>query len=221
MKIVHADSLSQTVDVINESFFFGRPLTKSQKEQAAKWLAGRQGLPGSYGNMFLPAQNDYQGIRVFTGEKVRSGAATSHILGEEACRALILLDVKNSKVQEALSRGTAWVRQNPDKTTGMYCCGICSCSLWRNLLTGAYKDGEARLIAGMKALKASRKGKGQWRRFPFYYTLLALEEMDHPLAREEIRYAASVCEKNLRRKEKEDVFSLRRRVLMERVLEKS
>jgi hypothetical protein len=220
MKIIHGKSLSTTLDVINESFFFGRALTASQKELAAKWIASRQGLPGSYGNMFSPAEQDHQGIRVFTGERVRSGAATGHILGEEACRALILLNVKNSKVREALDRGTAWVRQNPDKTTGMYCCGICSCSLWRNLLTGVYKDGEARLVAGMKALKANRKGQGQWRRFPFYYTLLALEEMNHPLARAEMRYTAPICERNLRRKEKEDIFSHRRRVLMERVLEK-
>jgi len=40
-----------------------------------------------------------------------------------------------------------------------------------------------------------RDGKGQWRRFPFWYTVLALSEMDVPEASRELKYAAPVLER--------------------------
>jgi hypothetical protein len=55
--------------------------------------------------MFAPTERDFRaGIRLFTGERVTSGAATSHILGEEACRALLLLNTDVKKAREALQR---------------------------------------------------------------------------------------------------------------------
>ena len=46
------------------------------------------------------------GVKVFTGEVIRSKAAISHILGEETCRALILLKVTDSSVKESLNLAT-------------------------------------------------------------------------------------------------------------------
>ena len=70
----------------------------------------------------------------------------------------------------------------------------------------------------MVELRGSRKGDGRWRRFPFYYTLLALSDIDLPGAVEEIRYAAPVCEAYLKRPPKPDSTSQRRHELVERVL---
>jgi len=226
MEIIDATSLAATLDRLNEAFFHGTPLSGSQREQAAKWLAGRQGLPGSYAGMFAPTEKDIRrGIQVFTGEKVRSRAATCHILGEEACRALILLDVRLAGVQEALKRATAGMaarldqaRQGPTRIRGTYCCGTCTCSLWRHLAAGGLAGHEGWLAAGMKALKAHRLGNGQWRRFPFYYTLLALSEVKLARAVEDLRYAAPACERFLRRSSARGKIAHRRRLLIERIL---
>ena len=227
MKIIHLNSLAATLDALSEIFFFGYSLSKSQRAKIAKWIAGRQGLPGSYAKMFAPTEYDFKrGIRLFTGERIRSKAATGHILGEEACRALILLNVRSTDVQVALQRATQGMlrRLAPSETRGrvrgMYCCGTCTGAYWRHLAVGGLKNSKRRLATGMKVSKMYRDGTGRWRRFPFYYTLLALSEIDLPSAIAEIRYAAPVCEQYLKRSHSNDKISIRRRVLVERILKK-
>ena len=226
MKLVNARSLAVTLDAVNDAFFYGHSLTKLQKGEVARWIAGRQGLPGSYAGMFAGTERDVkEGMTVFTGEKVRPGAATRHILGEEACRALVLLDVPLAGVRDALKRASAgmiprlWQASGrPSVIPGTYCCGICTCSLWRHLAVGGLEDGERWLAAGMKALKQHRTGDSKWRRFPLYYTLLALSEIDLPLAVEEMRYAGPACERYMMRSHRDDRFTQRRRLLIERIL---
>ncbi|MFC1800261.1 hypothetical protein ACFL2Z_05085 [Candidatus Eisenbacteria bacterium] len=75
-----------------------------------------------------------------------------------------------------------------------------------------------RLAGGVEYLREQRDGRGRWRRFPFYYTLLALAEIPGPRAADEIRYAAPVLERMLKRRGRGDKFQLRRRALAERAL---
>lgn len=224
MKVIDQNSLSKTLDNINVSTFMGRPLMMSQKMEAAKWIAARQGLENSYANMYAPTKKDYrEGIQVFTGEKIRSVAATGHILGEEACRALILLNVDNSIVQESLEQATEGMLKalnSISKSSGTYCCGTCTCALWRHLTAGGLDNSERRLKKGMNVLKQHRNDDGKWKRFPFYYTLLALVEIDLPSAVKEMQYTTPVCERYLKRKPLKDKYNERRRVLVERVLER-
>lgn len=79
-------SLSHTVDAINATYFDGRALAAVERRQAARWIAARQGLPGSYGGTFagFPSERS-RGIVLFTGERIASASAR-HILGEEASR---------------------------------------------------------------------------------------------------------------------------------------
>jgi hypothetical protein len=101
-------SLAATVDEVNESFFFGRSLPLATRRKVATWIGGRQGLAGSYAGMPAPTQQDFaEGIRVFTGESVPSRVGTAHVLGEEACRALILLDAADSPAAVAECRHAA------------------------------------------------------------------------------------------------------------------
>lgn len=224
MKIVHTDSLSRTLDALNEAFFDGCSLSAAQKQRAAKWLAGRQGLPGSYRNMFAPTEEDFaDGIRLFTGEANRTRGGTSHILGEEACRAIVQLKVKDPEVRRALELAGQWATdldRSDDRKRGMYCCGKCSVSLWRNLQAGGFAalDTEAWLAAGMKSLRAHRVGDGKWRCFPFHYTLLALSDLDSRGALAEMRYAAPRCERLVKRGAGGDRYHERRRRIAERVL---
>ena len=70
----------------------------------------------------------------------------------------------------------------------------------------------------MKTLRAARLADGKWRRFRFYFTILALSEIGLPAARQERKYAAPRCESLLKRRPRDDQFDARRRQLAERIL---
>ncbi|OGL43778.1 MAG: hypothetical protein A2161_07155 [Candidatus Schekmanbacteria bacterium RBG_13_48_7] len=107
MSLLHTRSLSETVDAVGEALFFGRTIPGEDAHRVSAWLAGRQGLPGSYAGMFAPTSGDFRvGIRLFTGERISSGAATAHILGEETCRMLHLLGVDTPEVTQSLTLAT-------------------------------------------------------------------------------------------------------------------
>jgi hypothetical protein len=95
---------------------------------------------------------------------------------------------------------------------------------WRHLLASTTPDDQRRLENGLLELHRHRDGAGRWKRFPFFYTLLALSEIELPGAREEVRYAGAVIERSLRRFRKanpqdQSELDRRRRVVLERVSE--
>lgn len=107
MKLLDTRSLARTIDSVGDALFFGRRIPKREAHRVAGWLARRRGLPGSYAGMFAPTARDFAGgIKLFTGERISSGAATGHILGEEACRTLLLLDADVPEARAALARAT-------------------------------------------------------------------------------------------------------------------
>jgi hypothetical protein len=223
MAILDRKSLTHTIDRVNEVLFFKKKISESQKKTVANWLASRQGLPGSYANMFALLPKDRNShVYTFTGEKISSNAAKRHILGEETCRVLLSLGVKNSKVQNAIMSATKGMvdRLTESRASGIYCCGMCSCSLWRHLTAGGLDKQEQRLAAGMRELKKHRDNKGRWGRFPFYYTLLALEEIDLTPAVKELHYAAPLCERLLDKNKGTGKYDTRRKLLLEKTLAK-
>ena len=225
MKLLHHNSLAATLDTVNEAFFMGSSFSKVERDSVIEWIASRQGIKGSYCGMFAPTPLDFKrGIRLFTGEKVVSGAAIAHILGEEASRALILLNGSSPVIHDVLKKSNrGMIRalascEKPKSVRGFYCCGTCTAALWRHLAVGGLTHPMRRLDAGLKVLKKYRDGTGKWHRFPFYYTLLALSEIEGKLATDEIRYTAPVCEDLLKRKGGRDKYARRRRILLERIL---
>jgi hypothetical protein len=225
MSLVHPNSLSATLDAVNEELFLGRTIPRKEREEVALWIAGRQGQPGAYADMFAPTAEEMRtSIRLFTGEQAASSSAARHILGEETCRALILLKVSQGEVRAALERASEGMAQrltsSRDAAAGMYCCARCTVALWRHLAVGGLPavEGEKWLAAGMRTLKAHRDDDGRWRRFPFFWTLLGLSEIAARAAQAELRYAAGACERYLTRARASDRFAGRRRTLAERVL---
>ena len=71
--MIHSDSLGATLDAINKAFFYERPPSKAQMEEAAKWIAARQIKSGPNAGLFAPTRRDYkEGVRLFTGEKLKT-----------------------------------------------------------------------------------------------------------------------------------------------------
>ncbi len=236
--MIHAASLAQTVDAVNEAAFSGRAISLAERRAVAEFIVGRHDAPGTYARLFglFPAERA-EGIRLFTGERV-TNAAAKHIAGEEACRALLLLKATSPSVRKALAAATQdmLARLGPADAEGprpddgqmhwlwpyrggTYCCGACSVSLWRHLTAGGLDDQERRLARGLTCLTACRKGDGTWRVFPYWYTLSALVEMNHAQAAAELRYAAGRCELALKRSGP-SLYAARRHELARRVLER-
>jgi len=223
--LIHPGSLSDTIDAVNEAIASGLKISATDRKAVARWIASRQGLPGAYADTFAGFESERQrGIRLFTGERVNSASAR-HILGEEACRALRQLDVPDQDVRHALDRATEGLLQclaraaaDPRNTNiGIFCCGKCTVGLWRHLLAGGLDRQEERLRRGIEHLSSRRDGKGGWRTFPFWYTLLALSEIEAPGARAEIRYASAGLERAAGRS-RATRFGRRRQAIAERAL---
>jgi hypothetical protein len=215
------------VDAINAAQFDGRAIPATERNQAARWIAARQGLPEAYGGTFagFPSERS-KGIVLFTGERIASASAR-HILGEEASRALRLLRVKDRGVtraldaaDEGLMRCLARAAEDPRRNNpGLYCCGKCSVGLWRNLVAGGLDRREERLRRGALHLRSVRDGEHGWRKFPFWYAVLALSEMDVPEAKAELTHAAPALERAAARPAASSVHARRRQELAARTLE--
>ena len=224
--LINRASLSQTVDAINAAHFDGRRLTATERGPAARWIAARQGLPAAYGGTFagFPSERS-RGIVLFTGERIASASAR-HILGEEASRALRQLRVRDPKVTRALEGADSGLMRCLERAAedprnsnpGLYCCGKCSVGLWRNLLAGGLDRRDERLQRGASHLRSMRDSEHQWRRFPFWYTVMALSEMDSAEARTELRYAAPALERAASRAVPSAVYGRRRHELAVRTL---
>ena len=220
------NSLAVLVDRIEQKRYYRQKIPAGELLAASREIASRQGLPGSYAGMFAPTPLDFRrGIRVFTGEPVRSGAATAHILGEESCRLLLKLNVKDRLASAALARAEAGMRERLNSServharhVGFYCCGICTVSLWRHLAAGGLDNPVPRVRDGLRVLARCRSDNGRWNRFPFFYTLLALNELDVPEARKELRWAAPSAERSLKALPGAGRFPKRRRAVLEQAL---
>lgn len=221
-------SLGATLDALSESLFFKRRIFPAQRAAAARWIARRQGLPGAYAGMFAPTERDALGLRLFTGETVRSRVGIAHLLGEESCRVLAALQVNDANVRAALHRavnGMAARLEEADRrgfSTGLYCCGTCAAGYWRNLALNLFPRAEERLRRGLRELRDLRCGGARWRRFPFYYTSLALTEIGPDLAKPEMQYAAARWQRILPRlAAARSPVALRRAAVGRRLLELS
>lgn len=220
-----SQTLSQTLDSIAGDLFLGRLVSARKKETTAAFLARRQGEAGAYAGMFAPTRRDFEGIRLFTGEALRSRAGIAHTLGEECCRILVLLQPKSEPARSALRRAVQGMSARLDESerdggcVGMYCCGTCSASYWRNLAMDVFPRSEERLSKGIKRLAEHRTGDGQWRRFPFYFTSLVLTEIDRDLARPEIVHSARRWERLISRLSNSDrLYDQRRAAVGRRLL---
>jgi hypothetical protein len=85
--------------------------------------------------------------------------------------------------------------------------------------TRGFGNCDDKLDSMLPVLPAHRDAKGGWHRFPVFFTLLALTEMNRPAALSELRYALPECEKKHRRLKPKDIHAERKIAVLESVLE--
>jgi hypothetical protein len=91
--------------------------------------------------------------------------------------------------------------------------------VWRNLLAGGLDRQEERLRRGVGLLRAARS-EGHWRGCPFWYTTLALSEMDFPESSKELEYARDALARAAARRNPKTIHARRRQELARRVLDR-
>lgn len=155
---------------------------------------------------------------MYTGEALRTKLATWNVLTAETARLLLLLSGTSDRVSAAVRRAEAWL--------GVSCFGLRDCAIgecahslaaYLRLLARSSAN-PAVVVRGINTIRAHRDGNGRWRRFPFYYTLLTLTEIQSEPARRELRYAVEACERVRGRCARNKVFAARREALVERIL---
>lgn len=222
--MLNTDSLAATLDAVNQALFFGTKISSRDRSAVSKWLAERCGQPGSYEFMPAPTALDFASKPLlFTGEPLTTRAGTACKLGNEGCRALIVLGVKTAAVSTALELAKARMNARLDEVTsgraGFYCCGSCTVALWRHLLAGGLDHQEERLANGLGLLHTARQANSGWRVFPWWYTVWTLLDVDITAAKVELQYAAPKLERYLTRKPRaDDPYKLRRTEIARRAL---
>jgi hypothetical protein len=189
------ESLQETVYRLEEVRQGFRTGSDTEIQEALNWVLGRQGLKGSYRNLFAPTEKDLsEGLQMLTGERYPGrGVLTSHVLGEEALRALILWNRKSHPAtMKAIDGFKEMVNKSPN---GFYCCYNCTSAFLRTLSAVKLSGWDEILDKGIGNIKKARASNGRWRGFPFYYMLLALSEMDVPSAKDELRFAGKTAQK--------------------------
>jgi hypothetical protein len=228
MQLASPNSLSETLDRVNQAYFYGTLPGKKERGPATEMILSRAGLPSSYGgNTFALTKADERGrAHTFTGEALPSPASRNHIHAEEACRCLIILGGgagrRPAELDSVSAALRAWIDRGEKmgKPRGTFCCGPCTVALWRHLAVGGLGNYAKNLNAGLAVLGAHQDGKGSWRRFPFFYTLSALAEVpDLPNAKRAIKYALPECEQRVKKLKPSSDFSRRRHGVLLRVLE--
>jgi hypothetical protein len=216
--ILDSTSLVKTLDNINDKFLFGETITQAEGLEAARWIVSQQGEKGSYRGMAAPTPSDFEkGIRLFTGERLLSASAR-HIMGQEAARATWLLGNQDPIVGDTYHRAAGWMQEAPDfEHSGTYCCGRCTLAFWRHFWVGDFQNKEALITKGLQIMTDLRLGDGKWRRFPFFYAVYTLHDLDLEPALEELKYARPVMEKYLKNS-RADVYSKRRVAIITQIL---
>jgi hypothetical protein len=224
--------LFDLIDAVNDAYFWNGSIPASDRMKIATQIADTQGKPRAYANMFALSESECRkGIQLFTGE-LATCAGARHIAGEEACRALLLLNVQDAKVQGSLARASEGImktliaseREHRDArmggNPGTFCCGRCSVSVWRHASAGGLDRKEERWAGGLKRLRTFRTANGKWSSFPFWYTLSAMAEMDIPQVKAEIKYVAATLERAAKRTTAKTRFDERRAEIARRCLAK-
>jgi hypothetical protein len=218
--LIDETSLSETIDAISVRLAADEPLPMAEREDVVAFLLGRQVQAGRDRGIFAPFPGEFEaGVRLFTGERLRTRVATRNVLTLESARILSALAGDRAAVRSALARSSVAMRHACFALS--HCvigeCAHSSIAYMRDAASDRSGDYRKWIEDHLHVIREHRDGKGRWKRFPFYYTLLALLEVGTPSANTELEYARPACRRVIRRSSKSD-RSVRRRRILERLL---
>jgi hypothetical protein len=221
--MIYPTSLTATIESASESFLYQQPMNRVQSEEIISLLVGRQVPSGKNAAFFLPFASEIETQpRLFTGEPLRTDFAYRHIQLIEAARLLVLLSIENGAVQHSISRAEQRMHAS---CYSKFCakgeCKAISVAYMRYLACFVHIDTDLKLSHFLENLGSFRDGKGKWRGFPFFYTLLMLTELDNAVASQELEYAVPACKRWSHQVDAPDHFSKRRQLIINNVLSRN
>jgi hypothetical protein len=218
---IRSSALARILNDVNSRLAAGDSISGGERSRVARDLLDGQIRSGRYAGLFARVETvPRDGVPLFTGEKLRTKGAVRHVLTHETTRLLRILAPEDAGVREALAlvaervAGACYAAD--------FCvigeCAHAAVAFMRALAAGGHPDAENRLERHLRVLERRRDGKGRWRGFPFYYTILTLLEIDLPAADNALRYAGPACGRVARRRTGLEEMTARRREIIERAL---
>ena len=207
------DSLEEAIQLLEQFYQSGDDF---DSEQVVEFITGQQIKSGSDAGVFIEARNvSSSKARVYTGEKLKTRLAAKHILTMESVRALVLSASTSETVQSSIALTNKWLES---QCFSDFCAaGECSHSTIAFMRYLNSSERGKRLDNMINKLSKYRDGKGGWKGFPYFFTLLALVEFESKLADEELRYAIEFAEPRFKRSRIDEPYSSRRNEILSRI----
>lgn len=228
MKILNTDSLCATVENFDAAYRIGLDW-EVEFAELVEWISSRLGQAGSYAGSFAMTDKDWERtFKLHTGEKLTTKAVRSHVMAQETMRILRIMEQQTGKYIDALHTSEVRLTERifsieayNTQHTGFYCCGCCSVSFWRALNVGNYPQHQEVLAKGLETLVGHRDGPMGWKRFPLYYTLLLLSEVDQIDIDRTIGHVDWLIQRRRLLASKRDSLSQRRHEIIDALLKRN
>jgi hypothetical protein len=219
----HPASLTEALETISEALFFEQPIPVELRQDVIALLVSRQVQVGPDCGFFIHFNTESgPPSRLFSGEQLHTEFARRHIQLIETARILQRLAHADPPVAGAIERAESRMEA---MCYSKFCatgeCKTISVAYMRYLASCDQNGNTGRLSAFLANLVAHHDGKGAWKGFPYFYTLLLLIEATSPMADEEIQYAAASLEKRLPRFHATQPYSRRRQIIIHKILSRS
>ena len=221
-------SLYETLYQLQEAHYGLRPHTPQQIRDALDWVESRQ-APRSRRLVFERTDFDRQmtgGYRAASGEHVKvkyiklpTGEGTWNS-AVQFIRLLLNWEDPSAEIVQRAKTSFLEVYPFPHAAPGRFCCARCNAVYQPTLRLVDAERYDAQEPAYIETLRRDRGGGHRWMQHPFYYTILALDEIGTDATRRELHHVARHIRPSLlkRYQAKDDRPSRFRRLAIETAL---
>ena len=216
------DNLAQAVMILQESLLFEQPLPEPQKAQVLQTIRSSFKQDNPYLGFVYKSFDRKKGLQMIGGEKLHTKTGAFNVLGLESARLLQLFEDQEARenILPEIEKRLKAACFAADCTQGE--CAHATAALWRYQAAGGLPQNKQNLSSQLRKLQKQRETFGSWKGYPFYYTLLALLELNTPLAESEIKAVSESCVRRLKRVRARNAPCLTpRRIILEKALEKA
>ena len=200
------DSLEEAILLVDQSRKSGDEI---DFEQVVEFIAGQQIHYGANAGVFVESRNvSSPQSQLYTGERLQTHLAMKNILTIESTRALVLSGSSSEIAQSSIALADKWFE---NQCFSDFCaageCRHSSIAFIRYLNALGKTNHVENMIANLSKF---RDGKGGWKGFPYFLTLLMLSEIESPNADNELIYALPSAEQRFKRSRTDEPYASRR-----------